>query len=150
VRWQSRVFERSDKTELRLYTGEYDTELSVIPFIQNFCPKQNAVWDSSLETGQQHEVRNLLSQIAACTVEKFRCVVTEAKNIRNCRAGFMFEVLIIWSWRKYLKSSLQYGILPLPLPESLHMVMSQTLTISLQTFVIYVNPCEPLCSLRYS
>lgn len=62
-------------------------------FFQEPCSKQHTLLGSSLGTDQESK---LLSQIPASTMEKFRCAVNEAENIRNSKDNLIVEVHTTW------------------------------------------------------
>lgn len=68
-------------------------------FFQKPCSKQHTLLGSSLGTDQESK---LLSQIPASTMEKFRCAVNEAENIRNSKDNLIVEVHTTWPWLRYL------------------------------------------------
>lgn len=100
---------------------------TITSFFQDPCPKQRTLIGSYLGTNQECKISNLVSQIPASVVEKFKWAVNEAENISNNKET--------WPWLRYLNFSLQNGTLLLPQPETLHMVTGQTLTRCLQTYV---------------
>lgn len=108
---------------------------TIISLFQEPCPKQHTLLSFYLGIDQECKVSDLLSLIPASVVEKFSCTVNEAENIRKSKDNLIVEVPTTWPWFRYLDFSLQNESLLLPLPETLHMVISWTLTRYLQTYI---------------
>lgn len=121
---------------------------TIISFFQEPCPKQRTLIGSYLGTNQECKISNVVSQIPASVVEKFKSAVNEAENIRNSKDNLIVEVPTTWPWLRFLQNRTQL----LPQPETLHMVIGQTLTRCLQTYVPHL-PCTHVSLLstpRYS